>query len=92
MDDQKPTNPLAVASLVLSLSPLVLIGLGWGSLAAIVTGLIARKHILQSMGEEGGEPLARIGIIIGVVGLVLALLICSILSIILAIPIIDSIS
>lgn len=89
MNDQKPVNPLAIASLVLSLLPLTLIGFGWGSFAAIITGLLARKQILESLGEEGGEALARIGIIVGIIGLALSMLACCILAVTASIPIID---
>jgi hypothetical protein len=92
MNNEKPTHPLAIASLVLSLSPLILIGFGWGSLAAIITGLLARKQILESLGEEGGESLARVGLIIGIVGLVLSVLICCVLALVVATPIIEDIT
>jgi hypothetical protein len=92
VNNEKPVNPLAIASLVLSLSPLLLIGLGWGSLAAIVAALLARKQILESLGEEGGESLARAGLIIGIVGLVLSVVICCILALVAAIPIIETMS
>jgi hypothetical protein len=91
VNNEKPTHPLAIASLVLSLSPLLLIGFGWGSLAAILTALLARKQILESLGEEGGESLARAGLIIGIVGLVLSVVICCILTLVIAIPIVEDI-
>jgi hypothetical protein len=64
------TNPLAIVSLVCSL---LCFG-GLGSIAAIITGNMAKKQIAESGGTQGGEQLAQAGIIIGIVGLVLIVL------------------
>jgi hypothetical protein len=64
------TNGLAVASLILGIAGFV--GLcGIGSIAALVTGYIARNNIDRSGGREGGRGLAVAGIILGWVGTVL---------------------
>lgn len=61
---QHAWNPLAIASMVL--------GVAWcmpfAGIAAIVTGLIARKQIADSNPRQRGEQLALAGIIFGVVG------------------------
>ena len=62
-------NPLAIASLVCSL-----VCWGIGSIAAIVLGRMAKQQIAESGGTQSGEGLAQAGIIIGIVGLVLAVL------------------
>lgn len=74
MAEQKPTNPLAIIALVLSISPVLGIGLLWGSVAGLIIGLIARKRIAESLGGEGGEGMAKAAIIIGAVGLGLQIL------------------
>jgi hypothetical protein len=72
-----PRNePLAVASLATGIAGLVLICcfIGFlGAVAAIVTGLMARKRISESNGTLTGEGLATAGIVLGVVGIVLGL-------------------
>jgi hypothetical protein len=60
-------NVLAVVSLVLSI---IWVG-GLASLAAIVTGVMARRQIRDAAGRETGEGAALAGIIIGSVGVVL---------------------
>ena len=66
-----PTNTLAIASLVLA-------GVGWfmipvlASIAAIVTGHMARGQIKMSHGREGGDALAIIALILGYLQLVVS--------------------
>src|SRR6202521_3802632 len=64
------TNPLAVASLVLGV---VWCG-GIGSLAAVILAVQARRSIRRSNGTETGEGLAIAGLVLGIVGLVGAVL------------------
>jgi uncharacterized membrane protein YqaE (UPF0057 family) len=70
------TDTTAVVSLVLavlSLPALVfppLLGLG---VAAIVTGVIARRRVLASAGVLKGEGIATAGIVVGVLGTLLGL-------------------
>ena len=60
----KPTNGLAIASLVLSIIWLA----GLGSVLAVIFGIVARRQIRASGGRQGGEGLALAGTLIGVVG------------------------
>jgi hypothetical protein len=60
------TNPLAIASLVLS----VVWCAGIGSVLAIVVAIQARRSIRASDGAETGEGLATAGMIIGILGVV----------------------
>src|SRR4051794_35455104 len=60
------TNTLAIISLVASLVWVC----GLGSIAAVITGFMARKQIRQSGGRETGDGLALAGIIIGCIGVV----------------------
>jgi hypothetical protein len=60
----KPTNGLAIASLVLSIIWLA----GLGSVLAVIFGIVARRQIRASGGRQGGEGLALAGALIGVVG------------------------
>jgi type II secretory pathway pseudopilin PulG len=61
----KPTNGLAIASLVLSIIWLA----GLGSVLAVIFGIVARRQIRASGGRQGGEGLALAGALIGVVGI-----------------------
>ncbi len=63
------TNGLAVASLVLGIVGWALCGIG--SILAIVFGVIARNQIRASGGREGGDGMAKAGVILGCVFLVL---------------------
>lgn len=72
-----PTNGLAVASLVLSLLGLLGILPLLGSVLGLIFGYSARNQIAQSRGMQGGEGMAKAGIIIGWVTLAIwALGIC----------------
>ena len=62
------TNGLAIAALVLGL-------VGWvvciGSLLAVILGAVARNQIRRSGGGQQGAGMAKAGIILGAIGLVL---------------------
>ena len=68
------TNGLAVTSLVLGIVWLY----GLGSLLALIFGLIAKRQIRESQGNQGGGGLATAGIVLGSVGLFGVLLIFAI--------------
>lgn len=68
MPASRPTNVLAIISLVSSLVWLC----GIGSIVAVITGLLARGQIRQR--NEGGAGLALAGLIIGGIGVVLTVL------------------
>jgi hypothetical protein len=62
---QPPANGFAVASLVFGI-----LWLYWiGSVLALVFGYIAQRQIKESNGAEGGEGLARAGMILGWIGI-----------------------
>ena len=63
--EPKPTNGLAIASLVLSI---IWLG-GLGSILAVIFGIVARRQIRRSQGRQGGDGLALAGLLVGVVGL-----------------------
>lgn len=67
---RRGTNGLAVASLVLSIIWLA----GLGSLLAVIFGASARRQIRESNGAREGDGIALAGLIIGIVGLVGAVL------------------
>ncbi len=66
---QTKTSGMAIASLVLGL-----IGLGIGSVLAIIFGLMAKKNIRESGGMETGGGMATAGIVLGILGVVGALI------------------
>ncbi len=81
------TNGLAVASLVLSLLGLVGVLPLLGTVLGLIFGYSARNQIAQSRGTQGGEGLAKAGIIIGWVTLgIWALGICAALIFGVAVP------
>jgi hypothetical protein len=64
---------LGIASFVLCFIPIGPVPLGlFSAIAAIVVGFMARKAIAR--GEQGGEGLAKAGIILGFVNLALSIL------------------
>jgi hypothetical protein len=68
-----PTSGLAVVSLIASIGGLTVLPTV-GSVIGLILGYIAKRQIEESMGRMGGEGLARGGIIIGWVGIGLAVL------------------
>lgn len=86
----KKDSGLAIASLVCGL-------LGWsfvpfiGSIAAIITGHLAKKEIRDSGGMIGGDGMAIAGLILGytLVGLVLLAVLCFVLFFAALIPAMD---
>jgi hypothetical protein len=72
---QPGSHALAVLSLVLGILGLTPILPLIGSIAAIVTGMIARRDILAKPDEYSGESMARAGVILGWVGVVLLLVV-----------------
>jgi hypothetical protein len=63
---------LAIASLVLGLAGWLFCGLG--SVLAIILGSIALSQIRSSGGRESGQGMAKAGIILGIVFVVLTVL------------------
>lgn len=63
------TNGFAIASLVLG----IVWAMGLGSMLALVFGYIAKGQIVGSHGAEGGYGLAIAGIVLGWVGIGVAL-------------------
>lgn len=70
------THTLAIVSLVLSILGLVGVLPLVGSIGGIVSGNIARKEILANPDLHSGEGMARAGVVLGWVGVGLALLVC----------------
>ncbi len=67
---QRPTNGLAIASLICGIGQIFLFTVG--SVAAVVLGHLARRQIRQT-GEEGAG-IALAGMILGYIGLVLSII------------------
>jgi hypothetical protein len=57
---------MAIASLVCSIVCLW----GVGSILGIIFGVIARRQIDESNGQEGGRGMATAGLVVGIVGLI----------------------
>jgi hypothetical protein len=62
-----PTSGLAVASLVSSILGLTFVPT-LGSIVGLILGYMAKRQIAESAGAQGGEGLAKAGIIVGWVG------------------------
>lgn len=71
VQQKKPTNGMAVASLVLSIAGMVALPI-IGPLMGVIFGTVAKNQIKTT--HEEGSGLATAGIIIGIIQLVLALL------------------
>lgn len=71
----KPNSNMAIASLVLGI-------LGWtiiptiGSIAAVITGHMAKKEIKDSVEDLGGDGMATAGLILGYANIIVALCGC----------------
>ena len=71
----KPNSNMAVASLVLGI-------LGWtvapglASIAAVITGHLAKNEIRESNGELSGDGMATAGLIMGYASIVIVLCVC----------------
>lgn len=63
------TNTLAIVSMVLG----ILCCLPFASIGAIVTGVIAQNQITASNGQQKGKEFALVGIILGGLGLMMAI-------------------
>jgi hypothetical protein len=74
--DQPPMHNLAIISLILSILGFVPILPLIGPIAGIITGTIARKEVLARPDLYSGEGTARAGIILGWIGVGLALALC----------------
>jgi hypothetical protein len=73
------THALAIVSLILSILGLVGVLPLIGSIGGIISGRIAQREILEKPDVHGGEGLARAGIVLGWVGVGLALLLCCVI-------------
>lgn len=76
---QKPNSNLALASLILGI-------LGWtvlptlGSVAAIITGHMAKNEIKASMNTMGGDGMATAGLVLGYANIAIGLCLCLIVA------------
>ena len=58
-----PTNGFAIAALICGI-----VGMGVGSVLALVFGYVAKRQIDESNGMQGGRGLAVAGIVLGWIG------------------------
>ena len=68
-----PNSTLAVISLVAGILGLTFFPL-LGCIVAIVTGLMARNEIRESLGTLRGEGMATAGLVLGIIGIGLSVL------------------
>ncbi len=69
-----PTHPLAIVGLVLGILGLTGILPLVGSIGALIAGKMAQKEIREKPGLYAGENLARAGVVMGWIGIVLIVL------------------
>jgi len=67
------SNTMALVSLIAGIVGLTIFPL-IGSVVAVITGPMARKEIAASAGAQGGDGMARAGIILGWVGIGISVL------------------
>lgn len=73
-----PTNSMALISLIAGILGFTVFPV-LGSIVAIITGNMAKKEIAESAGAQSGEGLAKAGVILGWIGVVLGVLgICAV--------------
>lgn len=90
-----PNSTLATISMIAGI-------LGWtiapllGSLAAVITGHMAKREIRESLGQLGGDGMATAGLVMGYLQLIPSVLcICIVLIMVLmgvSIPVLDSLA
>ena len=68
-----PTSGMAIASLILGIAGLTVVP-AIGSVLALILGYMAKRDIRQRPDEASGEGLATAGIVLGWIGVVLAVL------------------
>jgi hypothetical protein len=71
INNPPPTHPLAIVGLVLGILGLVGILPLVGSIGALIAGKMAQKEIQEKPALYTGENIARAGIIMGWIGIVL---------------------
>ena len=82
-----PTSSNATISLIAGIAGLTVLPT-IGSIVAIITGNSAKKEIANSGGTIGGEGLAKAGVIMGWIGLILGLIALCVVAIAFIIPLI----
>ncbi len=90
-----PTNTMALTSMIAGI-------IGWtiapllGSLAAIITGHMAKRELREGMGRESGDGMATAGLVMGYLQIIPSVLCICVILVMLAmgmsIPILDSLS
>lgn len=70
------THPLAIISLILGILGLVAVLPLVGAIGAVISGNMARQDIQQQPAFYRGDGLAKTGVILGWIGIVLGVLIC----------------
>jgi hypothetical protein len=71
----QPTNTMAVISLISGIVGLTILPIV-GSIIALILGYMARKEIRESGGSQGGDGFATAGLVMGWIGVGLALCAC----------------
>lgn len=82
----QPSSSMAVISLISGVLGLTLLPV-IGSIAAVITGPIARREIRQSGGALGGDGLATAGMVLGWIGIGLTVVGLCVVGVVFAIPI-----
>ena len=67
-----PTSGMAIISLISSIAGLTILPT-IGSIIGLILGYMAKRQIVESRGATGGSGLAQAGIIIGWIGIALAM-------------------
>jgi hypothetical protein len=79
-----PTSGTAIASLIFSVLGIIQVLPIIGSVAGLILGYVARSDIRDSGGRIQGEGMARAGIVLGWVGVGLAVLVACLVVLVLA--------
>jgi hypothetical protein len=80
-----PNSATAMISLITGILGLTFLPV-IGSIVALITGSMAKKEILESNGTLGGEGMAQVGVILGWIGIGLAVLGICVAGVFLVVP------
>lgn len=81
----QPSSSMAIISLISGVLGLTLLPV-IGSIAAVITGFIARREIRESGGALGGDGLATAGMILGWIGVGLTVVGLCVVGVVFALP------
>jgi hypothetical protein len=81
----QPASSMAIISLISGVLGLTLLPVV-GSIAAVITAILARREIRESAGALGGDGLATAGLVLGWIGVALTVIGLCVFGVLVALP------